>query len=768
MKPILIAVTQVSLALLLALSLGLVTPLTSAAEEAEPRPASIFPHEAEYDRAHPHDVETTITWNDAKRVKSIHDGDNRLKDVDYQVTDNGGVTARLTIFRSYLDTRLTDLGMTVVLTITFALDGDDDNEHAVTFSIVSTDTRPTIDPEQVEYNLALEPPARVETTITLRGAKKVSSIEDGPGSSLLEEYDYLLTGRDGTRTLTILRAYLDRKLTRIGDQVELTIKFDDGNHVVFTIKAIGVKSAEIQPDRADFDLDKPDDIKTVITLNDATDIDHIIDERGNKLRSSVDYTILYPDPKRAELLIGKLYLAEILKRIDEPVALTIVFKDGKPATLSITPRGVRTTISPKDAQYNLDAPDAPDVRTTITWGTARTVNSIERIDPGSNDQSYPLELDEHYHLDQGVGNKATLTIKGSYLETILTDLAQTLELRVDFGFDHQTLTITTRGVQPRLSTTTGSYDRFIEECDLTTVIFWGSARSVSWVKDGTKPELRNGTDYTVGPTTDDGRATLTIKSDYLKNEDRLKSIGGTVTLTVQADKGAPVTFTITTSGTKPAIPINQLFVFDRNRPHDVEVTITLGSAKEVEEVWEKVNPTNPRDQRLSSIDGYRVDYHSEDNTATLTIDKDYLAGKLDGVTLRKLPLEIEFLNVTERCAFVVDTGCFIATAAYGTPMAEQIQVLREFRDRCLLTNPPGRLLAYAYYRVSPPLAGVITGHPTLKPVVRAGLMPAVILSAAVINTTFTQKLATAGMLVLISAALAVWTTRRRDRGAGYT
>ena len=37
-------------------------------------------------------------------------------------------------------------------------------------------------------------------------------------------------------------------------------------------------------------------------------------------------------------------------------------------------------------------------------------------------------------------------------------------------------------------------------------------------------------------------------------------------------------------------------------------------------------------------------------------------------------------------------GCFIATAAYGSPMAEEIQILRKFRDEYLLTNRMGQAL----------------------------------------------------------------------------
>ncbi|TET42282.1 MAG: hypothetical protein E3J60_02815, partial [Dehalococcoidia bacterium] len=79
------------------------------------------------------------------------------------------------------------------------------------------------------------------------------------------------------------------------------------------------------------------------------------------------------------------------------------------------------------------------------------------------------------------------------------------------------------------------------------------------------------------------------------------------------------------------------------------------------------------------------------------------------------------------------TGCFIATAAYGTPIAEEIQILREFRDEYLLTNPLGRALVDFYYRVSPPIAEFITEHPSLKPIVRVGLWPAVVISAVIVN-----------------------------------
>jgi hypothetical protein len=70
-------------------------------------------------------------------------------------------------------------------------------------------------------------------------------------------------------------------------------------------------------------------------------------------------------------------------------------------------------------------------------------------------------------------------------------------------------------------------------------------------------------------------------------------------------------------------------------------------------------------------------------------------------------------------------GCFIATAAYGSPLAQEVHILRRFRDRYLLTNAPGRLFVATYYRLGPPLARSIAGHDALRAAVRVPLRPVV-------------------------------------------
>ena len=71
-------------------------------------------------------------------------------------------------------------------------------------------------------------------------------------------------------------------------------------------------------------------------------------------------------------------------------------------------------------------------------------------------------------------------------------------------------------------------------------------------------------------------------------------------------------------------------------------------------------------------------------------------------------------------------GCFIATAAYGTSTAEQLDVLREFRDDVLLESAVGSRLVDLYYQVSPPIADFISESSFVRTLVRELLVDPVV------------------------------------------
>jgi len=66
-------------------------------------------------------------------------------------------------------------------------------------------------------------------------------------------------------------------------------------------------------------------------------------------------------------------------------------------------------------------------------------------------------------------------------------------------------------------------------------------------------------------------------------------------------------------------------------------------------------------------------------------------------------------------------ACFIATAAYGSVDAPEVETLRRFRDRTLLKTRTGTAFVRLYYRLSPPLARLIARRPALRAAVRKTL-----------------------------------------------
>jgi hypothetical protein len=90
----------------------------------------------------------------------------------------------------------------------------------------------------------------------------------------------------------------------------------------------------------------------------------------------------------------------------------------------------------------------------------------------------------------------------------------------------------------------------------------------------------------------------------------------------------------------------------------------------------------------------------------------------------KSPLGIATVTTPERKVGEVD-ACFIATAAYGSLMANDVEQLRGFRDSVLRQTVLGELAVEAYYTFGPVLAGVIGESEVLRTTAREALEPVV-------------------------------------------
>jgi N-acetylneuraminic acid mutarotase len=108
-------------------------------------------------------------------------------------------------------------------------------------------------------------------------------------------------------------------------------------------------------------------------------------------------------------------------------------------------------------------------------------------------------------------------------------------------------------------------------------------------------------------------------------------------------------------------------------------------------------------------------------------------------------------------------GCFIATAAYGSPTEPHVETLREFRDRYLLTNSLGESIVGLYYKYSPQLANFISKHDTLRCLVSFGLTPVVALSWIWLETGTTIALAFLLFFTAVAGLSATVFTRRRRK-----
>jgi len=91
-------------------------------------------------------------------------------------------------------------------------------------------------------------------------------------------------------------------------------------------------------------------------------------------------------------------------------------------------------------------------------------------------------------------------------------------------------------------------------------------------------------------------------------------------------------------------------------------------------------------------------------------------------------------------------GCFIATAAYDSPLHPYVETLRDFRDKYLMPSKLGRKLVKSYYKYSPFVANFIAKHKVLKIAVRFTLLPIIAVSYLMLHL---GPVITAFMLVFV-------------------
>ena len=104
-------------------------------------------------------------------------------------------------------------------------------------------------------------------------------------------------------------------------------------------------------------------------------------------------------------------------------------------------------------------------------------------------------------------------------------------------------------------------------------------------------------------------------------------------------------------------------------------------------------------------------------------DMEYVVGlRVSGPCRKQTAMQTAAFR-TAPIRFKTVEGCFLATAAYGSALEPEVELLRRFRDRVLLRSVPGRVLTALYYQASPPLAWQLGRAEWARAMVRLALSP---------------------------------------------
>lgn len=107
-----------------------------------------------------------------------------------------------------------------------------------------------------------------------------------------------------------------------------------------------------------------------------------------------------------------------------------------------------------------------------------------------------------------------------------------------------------------------------------------------------------------------------------------------------------------------------------------------------------------------------------------------------------------------------DKSCFIATAAFGSDMAPEVQSFRDFRNQYLFSSSAGKEFVRFYYKYSPYFANLIAQSDVARATVRIALWPLLLFAKVAVNFGLW-----AGILLALSSAGALVLAVRRFKPA---
>ena len=128
------------------------------------------------------------------------------------------------------------------------------------------------------------------------------------------------------------------------------------------------------------------------------------------------------------------------------------------------------------------------------------------------------------------------------------------------------------------------------------------------------------------------------------------------------------------------------------------------------------------------------------------------------VTASPLPLMSAAAGVTPSSDFGC---CFIATAAYRSPFAPQVERLRTLRHRYLLPSGAGRSLVAVYDRMSLPVALRIARSSRLRTLTRSAVAPVDMWARLVLWSPILGVIVPAVPVVVLGFGVRIWRRRRR-------